>query len=294
MQSTPTSEIDGNELIKEFADRTLSASRNIQGYINSGDPALDEDTLLTLIETNDQLSVALSKHQRALLQARRNQNASPNNLAAQQQQQQPQPQSQPKPNPVYAPSASPPPGSISTVSYSGAPSPPPHQQLLFPRKSVSQATSVSHNTNSEDENPYFQDHHLQGQPQHPQQSQSYSLFDSQRVSPLPRTTPPPPPPPPGVSSVPVPVPLQPPPLNMRRKVTPPATMSQLPPPVDHSSHPAFQQQQQQNYAANTLSMRGASSSPPPPRPNAVELPDTNPQNTFLNIQRRMANGSRNG
>ncbi|KAI9783369.1 MAG: hypothetical protein M1839_003903 [Geoglossum umbratile] len=71
VQSTPPGEVLGNELIKEFADRCQSASRSVQGYINAEDPAPDDDTLLTLIETNDQLALALSKHQRALLQARK-------------------------------------------------------------------------------------------------------------------------------------------------------------------------------------------------------------------------------
>lgn len=71
VQSTPPNEFVGNELIKEFVDRCQSASRSIQGYIHSDNPAPDEDTLLTLIETNDQLSVALSRHQRAMLQARK-------------------------------------------------------------------------------------------------------------------------------------------------------------------------------------------------------------------------------
>ena len=71
VQTTPQSEIYGNELLKEFADRCQSASRSIQSYINSDNPPPDDDTLLTLIETNDQLALALSKHQRALLQARR-------------------------------------------------------------------------------------------------------------------------------------------------------------------------------------------------------------------------------
>ena len=71
VQSTPPNEILGNELIKEFVDRCQSASRSIQGYIHSDNPPPDEDTLLTLIETNDQLASAISRHQRALLQARR-------------------------------------------------------------------------------------------------------------------------------------------------------------------------------------------------------------------------------
>ena len=71
VQSTPPAEVLGNELIKEFADRCQSASRSMQQYIHADNPAPDEDTLLTLIETNDQLAMAMSKHQRALLQARR-------------------------------------------------------------------------------------------------------------------------------------------------------------------------------------------------------------------------------
>lgn len=77
VQSTPSTEIPNHDLIKEFADRASSASRSIQGYIHSTDPAPDEDTLLTLIETNDHLSIAMSKHQRALLQARRTLSNSP-------------------------------------------------------------------------------------------------------------------------------------------------------------------------------------------------------------------------
>jgi GAT domain len=77
VQSTPTNDVLNNDLIKEFADRCQSASRSVQGYIHSDNPAPDEDTLLTLIETNDQLSVAMSKHQRALLQARRAMPTSP-------------------------------------------------------------------------------------------------------------------------------------------------------------------------------------------------------------------------
>lgn len=38
--------------------------------MNAENPTPDNDTMLTLIETNDQLSVAISKHQRAVLQAR--------------------------------------------------------------------------------------------------------------------------------------------------------------------------------------------------------------------------------
>lgn len=71
VQSTPQAELKGNDLIKEFADRCQSAQRSVQGYINAENPGPDDDTLHTLIETSEQLSLALSKHSRALLQARR-------------------------------------------------------------------------------------------------------------------------------------------------------------------------------------------------------------------------------
>lgn len=71
VQSTPPAEMAENELIKEFSDRCRSASHTIQQYIHSTNPPPDEDTLLTLIEANDELSMSLSRHQRALLNARR-------------------------------------------------------------------------------------------------------------------------------------------------------------------------------------------------------------------------------
>lgn len=71
VQSTPPSEVQGNDLIKEFGQRVSAAQRSIQGYINSDNPPPDEDTLQTLIETSEQLSLAASKHQRAVLQSRR-------------------------------------------------------------------------------------------------------------------------------------------------------------------------------------------------------------------------------
>ncbi|KAJ5490967.1 hypothetical protein N7539_002534 [Penicillium diatomitis] len=64
-------ELDGNELIKEFIERCQSSARTLQRYIHSTNPAPDEDTLLTLIETNDEISVALSRQQRAMLKARK-------------------------------------------------------------------------------------------------------------------------------------------------------------------------------------------------------------------------------
>ncbi|KAH9870030.1 hypothetical protein J1614_006952 [Plenodomus biglobosus] len=77
VQSTPANELLGNELVKEFAERCTTAQRSVHGYIACDDPAPDDDTMLTLIETNEQLSLAASKHQRAILQARRLMGASP-------------------------------------------------------------------------------------------------------------------------------------------------------------------------------------------------------------------------
>ncbi|KAL4798984.1 hypothetical protein BDV19DRAFT_320105 [Aspergillus venezuelensis] len=71
VQSTPPTEMLSNDLIQEFSGRCRRASRAIQNYIHATNPPPDEDTLLTLIETSDELSVALSKHQRAVLQARK-------------------------------------------------------------------------------------------------------------------------------------------------------------------------------------------------------------------------------
>ncbi|KAF2104106.1 hypothetical protein NA57DRAFT_70319 [Rhizodiscina lignyota] len=77
VQSTPASELQSNDLVKEFGQRVSAAQKSIQGYINSDNPAPDEDTLQTLIETSEQLSLAASKHQRAILQARRLNGSSP-------------------------------------------------------------------------------------------------------------------------------------------------------------------------------------------------------------------------
>lgn len=71
VQSTPPDEFLQSDLIREFADRCQSASRSIQGYMVTENPSPDNDTMLTLIETNDQLAMAMSKHQRAVLMARK-------------------------------------------------------------------------------------------------------------------------------------------------------------------------------------------------------------------------------
>lgn len=85
--------------------------------MNCDNPAPDEDTMLTLIETNEQLSIAMSKHQRAVLQARKALGAATPS---------PQPQSQPAPygQNVYPP-ASPRAGQTNNESYVPPPGPPP-------------------------------------------------------------------------------------------------------------------------------------------------------------------------
>lgn len=65
LQSTPQLEVPNNELVKEFADRCKSASRSLVAYI-SADPPPDEDTLTTLIETNDVLSLSLDEWKKAV------------------------------------------------------------------------------------------------------------------------------------------------------------------------------------------------------------------------------------
>ncbi|KAJ5082696.1 hypothetical protein N7532_011739 [Penicillium argentinense] len=71
VQITSPAEVEGNDLIKEFVDRCQTSSRLLQGYINCTNPTPDEDTLLTLIEANDEISVAISGQQRAMLKARK-------------------------------------------------------------------------------------------------------------------------------------------------------------------------------------------------------------------------------
>lgn len=68
---TPPAEILSNDLIKEFADRCHAASTSIQGYMSVTDPTPDNDTMESLIDTNEQLQQALNQHQRAALNARK-------------------------------------------------------------------------------------------------------------------------------------------------------------------------------------------------------------------------------
>ncbi|KAL6871359.1 hypothetical protein J3F83DRAFT_659388 [Trichoderma novae-zelandiae] len=71
VMNTPPVELLANDLVKEFANRCMSASRSVQGYMSSTDPAPDNDTMESLIDTNEQLQTALSQHQRAVLSARK-------------------------------------------------------------------------------------------------------------------------------------------------------------------------------------------------------------------------------
>ncbi len=68
---TPPSEVLTNELIREFSDRCASASRSIQGYMTAENPGPDNDTMESLIDTNEQLQQALNQHHRAVLQAKK-------------------------------------------------------------------------------------------------------------------------------------------------------------------------------------------------------------------------------
>ena len=71
IQQSTSEELVSNGLVREFAERCQSAQKSMQGYISCDSPAPDDDTMLTLIETNEQLSLASSRYQRAMLAARR-------------------------------------------------------------------------------------------------------------------------------------------------------------------------------------------------------------------------------
>lgn len=84
MANTPSTEVLDNDLVKEFADRCLSASRSIQGYMTAENPGPDNETMETLIDVNEELQQALNNQKRAVLSARkelgigdRSQNPSP-------------------------------------------------------------------------------------------------------------------------------------------------------------------------------------------------------------------------
>lgn len=121
VQSTPANELLGNDLVKEFSERCMAAQRSVQGYINCDNPAPDDDTMLTLIETNEQLSLAASKHQRAILQARRLQGPTPSPPP-------PNINSNYQPPPIAAPTPIPVPAPVPAATYSPPPQPPPRNE----------------------------------------------------------------------------------------------------------------------------------------------------------------------
>lgn len=69
--NTPSTEVLDNDLIKEFADRCLSASRSIQGYMTAENPSPDNETMESLIDVNEELQQALNNQKRAMLSARK-------------------------------------------------------------------------------------------------------------------------------------------------------------------------------------------------------------------------------
>lgn len=171
VQSTPPSEIPHNDLIREFVDRCQSASRSIQGYINSENPPPDEDTLLTLIETNDLLATAMSRHQRAILQSRKSTpgispNPSPNPPPPTHQHGPFEaPASAPAPTHISAPTG-PPPG----MSFTAPLGPPPARRQQPP-----QPPPVQTNTAADDRDP-FGDHNAHEEDRMPPPlSPSYGL-----------------------------------------------------------------------------------------------------------------------
>jgi hypothetical protein len=89
----------------------------MQKYIHCQNPSPDEDTMLTLIETNDQLAMAMSKHQRALLQAKK-EISRENSMST-------------TPQPSYSPPAGPPPSQLQTTALA-APQAVPHAPEVDP------------------------------------------------------------------------------------------------------------------------------------------------------------------
>ncbi|KAF2469862.1 uncharacterized protein BDR25DRAFT_325996 [Lindgomyces ingoldianus] len=162
VQSTPPNELLGNDLVKEFSERCMAAQRSIQGYINCDNPPPDDDTMLTLIETNEQLSLAASKHQRAVLQARRLQGPSPSPPVLTANTTNPTPPI-PPPSNTYTPIVAPVPQLPPQTLRSEVPLLPPldvgsKDKGDLPLPPSLQAGPTRRRTEAEDENP-FADHH---------------------------------------------------------------------------------------------------------------------------------------
>lgn len=106
--NTPSTEVLENDLIKEFADRCLSASRSIQGYMTADNPGPDNETMENLIDVNEELQQALNHQKRAMLSARKE-------LGIDGRSQNPSPQ------PSETSGSHRPPPPVSTGSYGGVP-----------------------------------------------------------------------------------------------------------------------------------------------------------------------------
>ncbi|KAI0162231.1 hypothetical protein GGR57DRAFT_453479 [Xylariaceae sp. FL1272] len=61
----------GNDLLKEFADRCQKASKSIQGYMTAENPAPDPETMGSLIDTDEVLQQALTRHHRGTVKAQK-------------------------------------------------------------------------------------------------------------------------------------------------------------------------------------------------------------------------------
>lgn len=111
--NTPSTEVLDNDLIKEFADRCLSASRSIQGYMTAENPGPDNETMESLIDVNEELQQALNSQKRAMLSARKE-------LGLDSRSQNPSPQPQPESNG----GSYPPPIPVASGAFAGAPAVP--------------------------------------------------------------------------------------------------------------------------------------------------------------------------
>ena len=155
--STPPSEYIGNELIKEFVDRCESASRSIHGYIHSDNPAPDEDTLITLIETKEKLALELSRHQRTMLQARKAAGSSPRST------------------PDVAPPPGPPPGLLNGSSgHVASPKPTPPAGLFSSPNKASKQREIAENL-AQAQEPQAQDNPFSDQHATPAVPQDYGM-----------------------------------------------------------------------------------------------------------------------
>lgn len=120
--NTPSTEVLNNDLVKEFADRCLSASRSIQGYMTAENPGPDNETMETLIDVNEELQQALNSQKRAALSARKE-------LGIGDRSQNPSPSPQPETNGSSAPATYAPGG-----AYTGAGGAFPSAAPAIPRK----------------------------------------------------------------------------------------------------------------------------------------------------------------